>query len=303
VIAFFKALADETRLRLTGVLRHHELNVGEIVGLLEMGQSRISRHLKILTDAGLVCSRREGLRTFYSASSAGGPHRFLESIRFVFDSDEMFRRDVEAAKRIIEERRRKTLHFFDTIAEDWDQLKRDIIGDFDLNGLILQNLNRRGTVVDLGCGTGDLLRVLAPHVAKIIGVDKSANMLTKAKAAANTKEHGDLDLRLGAIEHLPLRDREAEAAILNMVLHHLTTPTAAFDEVGRILKRGGQFVIVDFVNHQHEEMHATYGDQWLGFQPGDIRTWLLDSGFSPGSATLFDLKRGLRGFIVSASKP
>ena len=128
-VNLFKALADETRLRLVHLFLHFELNVNEIVAILGMGQSRISRHLKILVDSQLLTSRRDGLWTFYSTVTKGEGYAFIESIEYIFARDPIFSEDLMEAGRVLEKRAEETVRFFDSIAENWGQLKREILGD------------------------------------------------------------------------------------------------------------------------------------------------------------------------------
>jgi ArsR family transcriptional regulator len=297
----FKALCDDTRLRLANVLNHYELNVNQIVAVMQMGQSRISRHLKILTDGGFIRARRDGMRTYYSAEKQGEGFRFLEAVRYIFSEDPSFDKDLKSAKRVFDESHRETMRFFEAIAEDWEGLKETIFGGFDLSALIVRHLTPIGTVVDLGCGTGDLLAHLRNRASRVIGVDRSSKMLEEAQKNLGGSQSA-IDLRLGGIEHLPLRDSEADGAVVNMVLHHLSSPPSVFIEVNRILKMEGQFLIIDFLKHEDEEMRTTYGDHWLGFNPDEVGTWLKESGFSPVNTETFDLQRGLKGFIVSSKK-
>ena len=292
----FKALSDETRMRLLNLAIHHELNVNEIVRVLEMGQSRVSRHLKILTDCGLLNFRREGLWVFYSAAGEGPGHEFIESIKYMFDLDPRFERDRTAAAACLAERSRKTARFFDSVAVDWEILKSEIIGDVDLNSRILARVKNVQTIVDLGCGTGDLLPLLRERARHVIGVEKSARMLEEARKHFAPERDG-IDIRIGELEHLPLCNEEADMAVTNMVLHHLPEPKRAFGEAHRILKPGGHLLIIDFLPHQDEGMREKYGDLWLGFSQEAMEKWLKESGFSTQEIDTFDLKKGLKGFL------
>lgn len=300
---YFKALADETRLRLLHLSLHFELNVNEIVSVMGMGQSRISRHLKILTDSGLLRSRRDGLWTFYSAASDGAGAKFVQSIQYLFETDSLFSQDILAARRILEERSRETVRFFDSIAEDWDRMKREIIGDVNLHELILDEIpgSRIDTAVDLGCGTGDLLESLTQKARQVIGVEKSSRMLE----AARQRFAGDgenIDLRIGQLEHLPLREGEADMAVINMVLHHIPEPQKALAEVHRVLKQSDVFIIVDLRRHEMENLRERFGDRWLGFKELDLTQWLQSCGFKVKKIGVFDLKKGLKGFIITSVK-
>lgn len=301
VVNIFKALADETRLRLVHLSLHYELNVNEIVAIMGMGQSRISRHLKILTDNHLLTFRKDGLWTFYSAASNGEGHIFIEAIKYLFDKDTVFIRDLEEAAHVLEERSRAAVRFFDSIAEDWEKLKREIIGDANLNDLILEAVPEADTILDLGCGTGDLLAPLKERANLVIGVEKSPKMLDGARRRFSS-DGENIDLRIGELEHLPLREEEADLAVINMVLHHLPDPKKALKEVYRVLKKGNSFIIVDLLNHQVESMRERFGDRWLGFSITDIRKWLETSGFRIGKVDYFNLKKGLKGFMVQSIK-
>lgn len=290
---YFKSLSDKTRLRLLNLLLYHELNVNEIVGIMAMGQSRISRHLKILADSGLLASRRDGLWIFYSAVSGGRGREFIDSIKYLLKEDRVYRQDSERAQKIIEDRKRETSRFFDFVSHDWDRMKRTIIGDFDLTGVIRERLHPCRVAVDLGCGTGDLLPVLEGMAERVIGVDNSPRMLDEARKRFSIDGH-KIDLRLGDMEHLPLRDGEADFAIVNMVLHHLTDPAAGIRETYRILNRNNPFFIVDFVKHEDETMRRKFQDRWLGFTPVEVRQWLTGSGFKIRETLPFVLSSGFR---------
>jgi ubiquinone/menaquinone biosynthesis C-methylase UbiE len=300
-VNYFKALADETRLRLVHLSLHYELNVNEIVAILRMGQSRISRHLKILTDYQLLTSRRDGLWTFYSAASEGEGYNFIQSIKYLFGTNTIFTEDLAEANRVLEKRRIEETRFFDSIAEDWEKLKKEIIGEANLNSMILEAVPLSDTIVDMGCGIGDLLAALREKSGRAIGVDKSPKMLAEAKRRFAT-DGKNVDLRIGELEHLPLGDGEADLAVINMVLHHVLDPMKTFREAYRVLKKGNTFIIVDLLNHHVERMRERYGDRWLGFSIADIKKWLDKSGFITGKVDYFELKKGLRGFILQSQK-
>jgi len=195
----------------------------------------------------------------------------------------------------------ETERFFDSIAEDWEKLKKEILGDLDINELIMQHIPSRGTLVDLGCGTGDLLVSLANKGEKVIGVEKSSRMLAEARLRFHGQDQ-KIDLRIGELEHLPLGDGEADLAVTSMVLHHLPEPQKALAEINRILKKESLFVIVDLESHDLEKMRERFGDRWLGFKKEDIHTWLEEAGFQIKTFEHFTLKKGLQGFMAISIK-
>jgi len=300
-VNLFKALADETRLRLVNLALNYELNVNEIVSTLKMGQSRISRHLKILTDSSILSSRKDGLMSFYAASKEGTGREFLDRVEYLLHKEPVFKSDLDEAGKVMNERSMETERFFDSIAEDWEKLKKEILGDLDINELIMQHIPSRGTLVDLGCGTGDLLVSLANKGEKVIGVEKSSRMLAEARLRFHGQDQ-KIDLRIGELEHLPLGDGEADLAVTSMVLHHLPEPQKALAEINRILKKESLFVIVDLESHDLEKMRERFGDRWLGFKKEDIHTWLEEAGFQIKTFEHFTLKKGLQGFMAISIK-
>jgi len=300
-VNLFKALSDETRLRLLNLCIHYELNVNEIVRILDMGQSRISFHLKVLTDNGLINYRRDGLWIFYSAVDEGESAEFIRSISYLFEKPESFVRDLKAAKLCVTERSSKTAHFFDAMAGSWELLKQEIVGDIDINQKILAVLPEGDTVVDLGCGTGDLLPLLLTKADRVIGVEKSASMLELARKHYET-DKDRIDIRIGELEHLPLGDEEANIALTNMVLHHLPEPHKVFQEIFRILQNYGYLLVIDLLPHKDESMREKFGDLWLGFSPPTLDSWLEESGFQICRRERFPLQKGLEGFMILSQK-
>ena len=261
-IRYFKALSDETRLRLTYVLERYELSVNELVSILEMGQSRVSRHLKILTEAGLLSSRRDGLWVFYSSVKEGEGAAFLKAAMPFLDEDAEMRADVEMAARIIEDRALKTRQFFNTIAEHWDTLSREVLGGFDLAGAVCD-------------GSPRMLELSRRRLAGVEG------------------EPEGVSLRIGELSHLPLRDCEADFASINMVLHHLSNPENALAEIRRVLRSGGLLVVADFDRHTQERMRLDYGDLWLGFDEATMSRLLHAASFEVVSTARYPVEQGL----------
>ncbi len=279
-VRYFKALSDDTRLRLVHVLSQYELSVNELVSLLETGQSRISRHLKILAEAGLLIARRDGLRTFYSAVREGEGLEFLRAVTPFLTADMNMCADLDMAESILKDRARKTRQFFNSVADHWDTLNREIIGEFDLAGAVEAAVPKECRVaVDLGCGTGLVLERLLGKAEQVIGVDGSSRMLELSRRRLGDED--SVSLRIGELDHLPLRDGEADFACINLVLHHLSDPSSALREIFRVLKPGGTAFISDFDRHNQEKMRTDYGDHWLGFSREKIEEMILEAKLVP----------------------
>ncbi len=298
-LSHFKALADETRLRLLNVLCRHELNVNELVQILEMGQSRISRHLKILSASGLLVWRREGLWVFYSAPQEGESRAFIDAVLPFLKRIPSFAADLDMAAGMIEERAHKTRQFFNSIAEDWDKLSREVLGGFDLARAVTGLMRPCEVAADLGCGTGNVLQSMLGGAATVIGVDGSPRMLELARRRLSP-EAERVSLRIGDLSHLPLRDGEADFASLNMVLHHLPVPADVLREIRRVLRPGGALVLTDFNRHEDERMRLEYGDRWLGFDRETLHGHLARAGFTVESSALAPVERGLSLHVILA---
>jgi ubiquinone/menaquinone biosynthesis C-methylase UbiE/predicted transcriptional regulator len=298
---YFKALADITRLRLFNILSNHELSVNEIATLMRMGQSRISRHLRILTDSGLLSSRRDGLWVFYRAVSTDENGNFFDFVKELLKDNDELTEDLHKASNLMAERKVRTKRFFDSIADDWDSLERELLGGFDLTVEILERVSRCEIAADLGCGTGHFISTLKKRADTVIGVDSSTRMLDIARR--RFMEYGArVDLRLGEMEHLPLSDEETDFALINMVLHHLSEPQYCIREVNRILKSGKEFMIVEFAKHNNEMMRSKYGDRWLGFHESEIESWLGDSGFELIDRNQFKLESEMKVILLVSVK-
>jgi ubiquinone/menaquinone biosynthesis C-methylase UbiE/DNA-binding transcriptional ArsR family regulator len=300
-LRYFKGLSDETRLRLLNILDFREFNVQELMGILDMGQSRISRHLKILQEGGLIEYRRDGQRSFYRAVEQGPGRRFADSIHYLFEDESIYLQDLETSAARLRTGKLRSRRFFDSVATSWETMKRSVIGKLDLVGQIVKQIPSAESVADLGCGSGALLERIAGTVGIVIGVDSSREMLAEAAKRLGPKTAG-VDLRIGELEHLPLRDGEAEVAIINLVLHHLRNPRQGLLEARRILRNDGTLILVDFHKHEQEMMRNRYGDHWLGFSTEQVESWLADTGFRIDDCQHYPVLKDLEVFLYRGSK-
>ncbi|MEZ7197984.1 ArsR/SmtB family transcription factor [Pseudodesulfovibrio karagichevae] len=300
IIKYCKALSDETRARLVNVLLEYELNVGEIVQVMEMGQSRISRHLKILSESGLVDVRREGLWAFYRVSEDGPGRAFLNGVGELMSGEPELKRDRSRAEKVILERTAATRQFFDDIAPEWDRMTAEVLGDLDLGREIQSRLPECDCAADIGCGTGDMLEILSRSSRSVIGVDNSPKMLELAEERFSGD--GRMSLRIGEMTHLPLRDWEADCTVMSLVLHHLAMPLDAIREAGRVLKIGGRLIIAEFDQHENELMRSEYGDRRLGIPRESMCNWLEEARFDIRSVTEFKVNMGLVVVLYEAEK-
>ncbi len=289
-----KALSDETRLHILNFLLFHEFNVNELVNLLQMGQSRVSRHLKILLDAGLVLARRDGLWVFYRCVENGDEYDFLCKFREDLEKEAVLQEDLVHAREFLNNKVREKRDRFDRLSENWEEIRSEIFGVFDPAEIVMP-IQGLSVGVDLGCGTGTLIPFMLTKTSKVIGVDQSEGMLKRAR----TKFQGDdrVEFRLGQMEHIPLADGETDLAMMSMVLHHIEDPIEVFREVRRVLKQSGIFLLIDFQKHSNENLRNRYGDRWLGFEEKSLEAWLEKSGFGVVRKKKVPLSSGMTVFV------
>jgi SAM-dependent methyltransferase len=276
----FKTLADPTRVRLLALLEREELAVQELMRVLGMAQSRVSRHLAILREAGLLRDRRDGTFVYYRfpAPAEGMWRDAWDLARRAHDSDPSADRDAVALAEVLAERATRTRTWFDSVGPEWDALRK-VFNDETLRARAVAHLVPRGLrVCDVGTGTGILAAELARLGVDVVAVDHSQAMLDAARAKLAEEGLSSVELRRGDAANLPLEDASVDAAFAHMVLHYLPSPAEALAEMARILKPGGLVVIVDFEQHDREWMREELGVQWLGFPLEDVRSWLVEAG-------------------------
>lgn len=305
----FKALADESRQRLVAVLAQGDFNVNELIEILRMGQSRISRHLKILADSGLVTNRREGNWIYYALASTPEQPDRAELVRIAIQSIKATKeheKDLQHLESLVQRRRALSQKYFDRVGPEWECLQREVLDSTSYREHALAYLPEgKDSVVDLGVGAGLLLPALSGKFKSVIALDSSQTMLKVAADYAQKQNGGAAarcEFRLGELEHLPILDRTVDAAIASMVLHHVSNPANAIAEVYRVLKRGGTFVIADLLEHNIAEMREKYADLWLGFKKSDLNKWLATAGFSVQKFEVLDRHKTMKVLLIQATK-
>jgi ubiquinone/menaquinone biosynthesis C-methylase UbiE/biotin operon repressor len=278
-----KTLADPTRLRMLALCGSVELSVGELSRALGMSQSRVSNHLRLLREAGLLSERRAGTSIYVRmAPDLGGePGKSVwAALRAGLDQSPEHRRDLLRLERVLGARARKSAELFDDLAADWDKIGVDFQTGQARQRAAASLLPRQLVVADLGCGTGYLARGVAGLVAKVIGVDRSRAMLAQAKKtfAAEFPE-ATVELRRGELDALPLADGEVDGIVAGMVLHHLPELAPALAEMRRALKPGAPLVILELEPHSEAWMRDTLGDLHLGLEPASVVAALRRAGF------------------------
>ena len=279
MIDLLKALADPCRLRLVAVLLRGEFTVQELTRILGMGQSRISRHLKILAEAGVLSVKRQGTWSYYRA---GEENAFFGAIRSAFEREleklPQRRDDLAALALALEERRRRSLEFFDRHARQWDSLSRTLLPVPEYLERLLALVPSVSRLLEIGVGTGSLLPDLRSLAAEVIGVDHSPAMLDEARRRLAEEGKTGIELRLGEMTHLPLPDAGAGCVVVNMVLHHAADPLEVLREICRVLQPEGALILADLARHEREWAREQLADQWLGFEEDELQGWLNAAG-------------------------
>ena len=287
------SLGDPARTRTLLLLDGHELTVTELCGIMQLPQSTVSRHLKALGDAGWITSRAEGTSHLYTMSrpSAGvsrsradgrdpvepAARRLWQLVREQIATGAAAAQDHRRLQAAIAARRTKSQEFFSSSAGQWDKLRDEQFGDrFHLSALAAF-ADPEWTVGDLGCGTGQVSAAVAPFVARVIAVDGSTAMLQAAKKRLHGI--GNVELRRGELEALPIDAATLDAATLMLVLHHVPEPERAIGEVARVLKPGGRVLVVDMLPHDRESYRQQMGHVWLGFGDAQVEALLTGGGF------------------------
>ncbi len=266
-------LADPTRTRLLSILDHGSFTVAELTVILELPQSTVSRHLRILVDGNWVSIRRDGPRRFYSLSlSEEGVESQLWSLhRREFSSTATCTADAERMAQALEARRAHSQAFFDRSVDRWDEVRTRIFGSDVELGAALGLLNRDWTAADLGCGTGKTTVALAPFVQHVVAVDASAAMCAATRARA--LRHSNVEVRNGRLEALPIDAATLDIALLVLVLHHVAEPSAVLAEAARVLRPGGRLLVMEMQAHNREDLVERMGHVWNGFEAQQLRTW------------------------------
>jgi ArsR family transcriptional regulator len=280
ILDHMAALADPIRCRMLWPLERHELTVGELCAVLQLPQSTVSRHLKTLADDGWVVSRRDGTSRFYGMVTDdldGAARRLWSVIREQVSGTNGAEQDERRLKSVLARRRSKSEEFFASASGQWEVVRANLFGErFDLHAL-LALLDPNLVVGDLGCGTGHVSGLIAPHVSRVIAVDASADMVHAARR--RLKGTTNVDVRRGELEALPIDADQLDVAIVALVLHHAPDPARTLAEVCRVLKPGGRVLVVDMLPHDRSEYQQQMGHVWLGFSEKTMKKHLETSGF------------------------
>lgn len=278
----FKAMADRTRQRALAVLADHELTVSELVEVLGQPQSTISRHLKVLRDAGLIRDRRNRATVLYTVrheADAGNGSKLGDRIMDWVALQPMPPALARRLQTVMHRRMQMSDAFFHEVGRHWDSVREESFGaTFHLEAL-LALLPSAWTVADIGTGTGYLLPVLGRHFECVIGVDPVETMLEAARCRVADAGVKNVDLRTGDLSELPITEATVDLAVAFLVLHHVPSPQGATAELARIVRPGGHVLVVEQATHDDDSFRERMQDRWSGFEPAQCAAWLEEVGF------------------------
>lgn len=300
-----RAAGEPTRLRVLSLLAGEELSVMELSGILDQSQPRVSRHLKLLTDAGLIERFPDGARVFYRLSSEPQARRLIDTVLDLLDTAA----NAEDDRRLEDVRRTREIAasaYFERVAPQWDRIRSLYVCETAVEAAILEAAGPGPfeRVVDLGTGSGRMLTLLGGRARMSVGLDLSHNMLNIARANVSRAGLDKVELRHGDIFATRLPPASADLVLVHQVLHYLADPAAAVAEAARLVMPGGRLLIIDFAPHQLEQLRDEHQHRRLGFDDAEMQRWLDEAGLTAAApVTLPPDTDGLTVSIWTAERP
>ena len=279
-LAIIAQLGDFARVRMLRLLEEQELGVGELARIVQLPQSTVSRHLKALHDHNWIVKRSEGTASLYRLhreSLEDDQLQIWETTSSRIKDNPSLVDDHLRLQEVVASRRVDTRDFFGKIGGEWHDIRRDLFGTGFGFQALLGMLNPDLNVADLGCGTGDVSVLLAPVVSNVCAVDREPAMLEACKK--RLKEYSNVECVQADLTSLPFDDETFDAAVIMLVLHHMSNPVDVIAEAGRSIRPGGVLLVVDMVDHDRDDYRVTMGHEHLGFSEEELQSWADTAGF------------------------
>jgi len=281
-----KAMAEPSRLRLLALCAQGEFTVSELVHVLGQSQPRVSRHLKILCDAGLLRKIREGSWMLYSFSPEKEKAAVCEQVLLALSrSDRFLIHDFKRLDMLKADQSRAAADYFRLNAKQWDEIRKLHVDEDKVEEAVKKTFLSApiDSFLDIGTGTGRMLELIAAHAKKADGVDQSFEMLAVARANLDNAQIKNYTVRHGSMYQLPASEGQYDAVCIHQVLHFSDQPNRVIAEAARVLQPGGKLVVIDFSSHEMEALRNTYHHRRLGFSDGEFVHWFQQNGISYGS--------------------
>ncbi|HEX6980323.1 MAG TPA: metalloregulator ArsR/SmtB family transcription factor [Alphaproteobacteria bacterium] len=285
VLTSLRAAAEPTRLRLIALCAEGELTVSELTQILGQSQPRVSRHLKLLCDAGLLERLPEGSWVFYRLAREGEAGRFAQQVVALLGAnDPVLRQDFERLAAVRQARAAAAANYFRANAARWDEIRSLHVDDREVERRVLELIppDRIETLLDIGTGTGRILELFGSRGVRAVGIDLSREMLAVARANLARAGLSDCYVRQGDMYRLPWTSPSFDAVTIHQVLHFADEPALAIAEAARVLKPGGRLLVVDFAPHELEHLRRDHAHRRLGFADAEVVDWIREAGLQPG---------------------
>ncbi len=285
LLSGLRAAGELTRLRLLALCAHGELSVSELTQILGQSQPRVSRHLKLLEEAGLLERFREGALVFYRIAERGEPAVLARTLVDLLPSDSVeLNRDLSRLENIRKQRVDAAEAYFNDNASQWNQIRRMHVAEAEVEQLLLALIGKKKieSYLDIGTGTGRILALMAGYVEHGLGIDQSTEMLALARTQLEQEGLKNVSVRKGDMYSMPMNDNCIDLATMHLVLHYAQEPHLVINEAARTLRKNGRLLIVDFAPHQEEHLRTEHNHQRLGFTDKEIKQRLSDAGLKPG---------------------
>lgn len=285
LLSGLRAAAEPSRMRLLALCAHAELTVSELTQIIGQSQPRVSRHLRLLCEAGLLDRFPEGTWAFYRLAERG---RCAELARLLIDlvppDDETLTLDLQRLEAVKQANSDRAAEYFSRNAADWDKIRSLHIAEAEVEAALLSLLPDSGIrdFLDIGTGTGRILELLGPRVVRGVGIDLSRKMLSVARANLQKADLRNCQARHGDMYQLPFNGQSFDAAVIHQVLHFVDDAADVIAEAGRALRPGGRLVVVDFAPHDLEALRSEHAHRRLGFDDKEVTRWFRDAGLVPG---------------------
>lgn len=282
-----RAAAEPTRLRILALCAHGELTVSELTQILGQSQPRVSRHLKLLGEAGLLDRFREGTWAFFRLASAGAPAELARMlVDRIPDDDETVARDLQRLAGVKATRAEAASAYFRANAATWDRVRSLYVDEREVEQALLALLPDREVrdLLDVGTGTGRIVELLGRRGVRAVGVDSSRDMLGVARANLERAGLPNCQVRFADAYQLPMPAASFDAVTIHQVLHYLDDPGEAIAEAARVLRPGGRLVVVDFAPHELDHLRAEHAHRRLGFSDTEMAQWLRRAGLEPAQS-------------------
>jgi SAM-dependent methyltransferase len=286
LLAALRAVAEPTRLRLVVLCARGELTVSELTQILGQSQPRVSRHLKLLCEAGLLDRFREGSWVFYRVSQSGPASALARQlVAACDDADPTIALDLQRLSTIKRQRADLASTYFRENAAQWHRIRSLYIDEREVEAALVGIIAAADPrdLLDIGTGTGRMLEILAPRVERALGIDQSREMLSIARVNLERAGLENGSVRLGDMYQLALPDASFDAVVVHQVLHYADRPAAAIAEAARVLRPNGVFILVDFAPHTLEFLRDEHAHRRLGFADDEVAEWCRTAGLDPAS--------------------